>query len=150
MGEEEEESEDFSHAWRTRTFPASLSSPPPPPPSHIIRRRRGSSSRSQAALDICHANNEALNHVASRLDGRSGGGGGGGKRHAVTSPPSFLPSFLPSKGHFSWEASRASGRTDGRTDKHSRLAAEHLIQSAKQKHLLLNQPYSVLVSVAAV
>ena len=89
-----------------------LPPPPPPPPD----------GRSADALRICHANNEALNHVASRLDrlrgtdGRTDGQAkcnataAGQWRHAVTRRAALF------QRAFSREASRASGGTDGRTD----------------------------------
>ena len=85
--------------------------PPPPPPD----------GRTADALRICHANNEALNHVASRLDRLRGTDGrtdrqsvtprrpGGQWRHAVTRRAALF------QRAFSREASRASGETGGRT-----------------------------------
>ena len=66
------ETRDFSHVWRTRPLPTS-SSFLSQPRARRHRRLHISSIHclpqpQPAALRICHANNEALNHVASRLD----------------------------------------------------------------------------------
>ena len=112
--------------------------PPPPPPPDDGR---------PAALRICHANNEALNHVASRLDrlrgtdGRTDGQAkcnataAGQWRHAVTRRAALF------QRAFSREASRASGGTDGRTDRRttdgesSTLAKSIQSLSGKQQDL---------------
>ena len=74
---------DFSRVWRTRPLsafqphrPSFLSQLPRRNRLHISsihcrrrrRRRHRTDGRPADALRICHANNEALNHVASRLD----------------------------------------------------------------------------------
>ena len=152
---------DFSRVWRTRPLsafqphrPSFLSQLPRRNRLHISsihclrrRRRHRTDGRPADALRICHANNEALNHVASRLDRLRGTDGrtdrqsvtprrpGGQWRHAVTRRAALF------QRAFSREASRASEETDGRTDRRttdgesSTLAKSIQSLSGKQQDL---------------
>ena len=123
------ETRDFSHVWRTRPLPTSSSflsllRAAPPPPSHIIHPLP---QPQPAALRICHANNEALNHVASRLDvdrlrrtdgqAKCNGGGGGcrcfGRQAGRQASRSDQQSGPPPKGIFLGSKQSERTRTDG-------------------------------------